>query len=50
MAIASPHRSPVRARRAGMLFTVNASIRSRAVSSRSRSGADTDAAGFARTL
>jgi len=33
-----------------MLFTVNVSIRSRLVSSRSRSGADTGAAGFARTL
>ena len=33
-----------------MLFTVNVSIRSRLVSSRPRSGADTGAAGFARTL
>jgi hypothetical protein len=33
-----------------MLFTVNVSIRNRPVSSRSRSGADTVAAGFARTL
>jgi hypothetical protein len=33
-----------------MLCTVNVPIRSRPVSSRSRNGADTVAAGFARTL
>jgi len=33
-----------------MLPIVNASMRSRPVSSRARSGADTDAAGRARTL
>jgi hypothetical protein len=33
-----------------MFFTVNASTRSRPVSSRVRTGADTGAAGFARAL
>jgi len=50
VAIASPHKSPVRVRRAGIVPTVNASMRSRAVRSRARNGADTDAAGRARTL
>ena len=50
VAIASPHRSPARVSRAGMVLTVNASIRRRLVSSRGRSGADTDAAGRALTL
>jgi hypothetical protein len=40
----------VRATRAGIVFTVNVSIRSRLVSSRTRSGAETEALGFARTL
>jgi len=50
VAIASPQRSPVRARRAGIVATVNASMRSRLVSSRAVNGADTDAVVRARAL
>jgi hypothetical protein len=47
---ASPQISPVRASRARIESTVNALNRSRLVSSRGASGADTGAFGLARTL